>query len=105
MDLKVLGKASYRTKEHGVLKADEAGNYLAGYFAGYSGSLEMYLGVRAGGVLYSASDYLWSRSDSSIPHEDFWDQDSAPAIKMGREDGKADLKKFHPWASKFNPFF
>jgi len=71
-----------------LLRADEFGNYLAGYAAYKSGGMFGYNGVIAGGILYDFMDNV--RSDilgmfgRPRPKSDFdWDEDSRAQISAG----------------------
>lgn len=80
------------------MAADEFGNYLAGYYAGYSGKRGIYWGMRTGGVLWAALSNLGEPgyeliTGDEIDVEHWTDSDSVPAINAGFEDGLRDRQK------------
>ncbi|MEW5993893.1 MAG: RHS repeat-associated core domain-containing protein [Candidatus Zixiibacteriota bacterium] len=59
-DYKVLQPNDTFNVGGNLLRADEFGNYLAGYSGYKSGGMFGYFGVRAGGVLYDFTDSFWA---------------------------------------------
>ncbi len=72
MDLKTRSPEEYKTTEWGVITSSEAGNYLAGYYAGYSESSIIYIGMRVGGLWFSSVGWIRALRDENLPHEDFF---------------------------------
>jgi hypothetical protein len=68
------------------MKADEFGNYVAGY-AGYKAGGEIgYAGVRAGGILYDFTDAWADRRGRGFGNSKFdWDADSVEDIRAGKD--------------------
>ena len=66
----------------GTMKSDEFGNYLAGYYAGYSGSPLIFFGMRLGGI--------WYASMGRDPNDGLLDQGSLGDIMDGYWDGYTD---------------
>jgi hypothetical protein len=88
---------SYNVPGRGEMAADEFGNYMAGYHAGYTGRRGIYRGMRAGGIGWAILSNLvnpvieFLTGEEQTP-EDWLDRDSVPAINKGYEDGLRDLK-------------
>lgn len=79
------------------MTAGQFGNYLAGYYAGYSGSTTIHVGMRAGGYFWAAVGNTASFIYNSIPFvprksygESIWDEESIPYINLGRKHGRSD---------------
>ncbi len=91
MDLKQNSKiAAYYVADHGIMSPAEAGNYLAGYYAGFSHNYLVSLGVHLGGIGYSAIGWTLWRLGLTDRQEDFWDNESQPALDKGFFDGTVD---------------
>ena len=91
LDLKANNSGSSWDVGGQIMQPDEFGNYLAGYYAGYSGTPGIYTGMRVGGHAYAAVGAVVSGVASffeqNLPAEHWSDRDSIPMINAGFEAG------------------
>lgn len=82
-----------------TLKADEFGNYIAGYGGTYAFGELGYMGVVAGGIWYDAVDSSRNRRVSDRDRGSFdWDADSRPAIDAGHVRAELERNPRDPYA-------
>ncbi len=88
LDLKGQGSQDTYCVDDEEMEADEFGNYLAGYYAGYTENPLLYIGVRVGGWAWATGNSIRRGGGES-----FRDEGSAPYIKNGRNRGRKNAQK------------
>ena len=80
----------WEVPRQGTMRSDSFGNYLAGYYAGYSGKPSVYILMRAGGFMHSSIGVLMKTCGVVGTAEHWTDRDSVPDINAGFKDGLID---------------